>query len=90
MSYTYILCSCNAHKEFKTASLICTFTENEEVKVIDYIKYNLDRFFDGHSKQERRKRFNEFFAKTNTHRNIADVINTELAIYALVQQIPNI
>lgn len=87
MSYTYILCSCNKHKEHNSASLIHAFTEEDENKVLDYIKANLNAFFDG-TKGMKEQRFSEFFKSTIEKRNIAEAINSNLDIYAMVQEIP--
>ncbi len=89
MSYTYILCSCNAHKEQKSASLIYTFNIDDENKVLDYIKSNLNAFFDG-TAEHKKERFTNFFKATLEKSNIADAINSNLDIYAMVQQIPTI
>lgn len=89
MSYTYILCSCNAHKERQSASLIYTFKEEEENKVLDYIKSNLNAFFDG-TREGKKRRFGELFKSTLEKPTLADAINSNLDIYALVQQIPTI
>ena len=89
MSYTYILCSCNAHKEIKSASLIYSFKEEEENKVLEYIETHLHAFFDGTPKAKQR-RFSEFFKSTLEKSNIVDAINSNLDIYAMVQQIPTL
>lgn len=89
MQYTNIQCSCNAHKERKSASLIITFGEGEETKVLDYIKSNLNAFFDG-TYEGKRRRFGELFRSTLEKPGLADAINSNLDIYALVQQIPTI
>lgn len=89
MSYTYILCSCNSHKERQSASLMYTFKEGEDDKVLDYIKANLNAFFDG-TKHLKKQRFSEFFKSTLEKQKIADAINSNLDIYAMVQQIPNL
>ena len=89
MSYTYILCSCNQWKERTSASLVCSFTMEEEIKVIDYIRANLNAFFDG-NKETKEKRFSEFFKSTIEKKSITEAINSNLDIYAVVQQIPTI
>lgn len=89
MSYTYILCSCNQHKEQRSASLIYSFKEEEESKVLEYIETHLNAFFDG-TPRAKKARFNEFFKSTLEKANIVDAINSNLDIYAMVQQIPTL
>jgi len=89
MSYTYILCSCKAHKEHKSTSLIHTFKEEGESKVLDYIKANLNAFLDG-TAEGKKESFRNFFKATLEKPSIADAINSNLDIYAMVQQIPTL
>lgn len=89
MSYTYILCTCNKHKQHKSASLICSFEKDEESKVLQYIETHLNAFFDG-SEQTKKERFKSLFKSTLEKSNIVDAINSNLDIYAMVQAIPQI
>lgn len=66
-----------------------TFKEEEEIKVLDYIQANLNAFFDG-TPQTKEQRFSAFFKDTIDKRNIKEAINSNLDIYAVVQQIPAI
>lgn len=89
MSYTYILCSCNKHKQHKSTSLICSFKKDEESKVLQYIETHLNAFFDG-SEQTKKEGFKSLFKSTLEQSNIVDAINSNLDIYAMVQAIPQI
>jgi len=89
MQYTYILCSCNAHKQHQSASLIYSFTKEEENKVLQYIKTHQNAFFDGTPKTKE-KQFKNFFKSTLEKTNIVEAINSNLDIYAMVQLIPKL
>ena len=89
MSYTYVLFSCNQFKEHSTASPIYTFKEDEDIKVVDYIKGHLNSFFGG-TRKVKEHRFSEFFKSTIDNDNIVQTINSNNELYAMVLQIPNL
>jgi len=89
MKYTYILCACYDKKEYASASLVCSFSEKEDEKVFNYIEEHQNAFFDG-TKKEKERKLKSLFHSTIEKSNIMEAINSNLDIYAMVQQIPNI
>ena len=89
MAYTYILCACNDKKEYSSASLVCSFSESEAEKVFNYIEEHRNAFFDG-TRRQQEKKLKSLFHSTIEKSNIMEAINSNLDIYAMVQQIPNI
>ena len=66
-----------------------SFTADEETKVLDFIKTRKDQFFDG-STAKQNQNFSDFFKLSLEKSSLADAINSDTNIYALVQQIPQI
>ena len=89
MQYINILCTCDQHKSKSTADLIYSFTADQEIKVLDYIKMRKDVFFGG-SKAKQNQNFSDLFKRSLETKNLAEAINSDTNIYALVRQIPHI
>ncbi|NJB38108.1 hypothetical protein [Croceivirga sp. JEA036] len=84
-----VLLSCDQWKSHNGATPLLTFESENEIQVFDHIKANLKLFFDG-SKKTREHKFHNFFMDTIEKNTLAEAINGNPDILAMVQQIPNL
>lgn len=88
-SSTNVLLTCNPWKTHSSATPLLTFSNEQEIQIIDYIKLHLDVFFEG-SKISIQQKFKNFFRDTIEKNDLATAINSNTDICAMVQQIPNL
>lgn len=87
--YMNVLLSCDQWKSHNGATPLLTFESDNEIQVFDHIKANLKLFFDGCSRTREHK-FHNFFMDTIEKNTLAEAINGNPDILAMVQQIPNL
>lgn len=93
MQTIYVLNTCDAHKTHASARPLFYFTDSEadKRKVLDFIKNDLDRFFDGEDETENKQRFNAFkhFIEYKQGK-LNEALNGDTMIYASCTELSHI
>jgi len=86
MNTTYIFFTSDSHKSTNSGSPLFIFADNHKQKVLNYIKSNIDDYFDG-DKVHKKQQFKAFEALVEFKGSISQAINADLSLYARCEEI---
>lgn len=86
MKTTFIFYTCDQWKTNGSGDAKFLFNDSNSKKVLDYIKNNIDDYFDGDNIYKKQQ-FNAFKELVKFKGSISAAINTDTSLYAMCEEI---